>query len=106
VITALLDDATAADRARAACEATEGRWQDAARVGMDDAELAGAATRLLEIAATALRETPDHSWLARQVEGYLERWTARGRCPGDDPLTGITGLSSVHSNANQGDEQS
>jgi len=106
VITALLDDATAADRARAACEATEGRWQDAARVGMDDAELAGAATRLLEIAATALRETPDHSWLARQVEGYLERWTARGRCPADDPLAGVAGLSSVHTNGNLGDEPS
>ena len=39
VIAALLDDETAADQARAACRATEGRWQDAARVGMDDAEL-------------------------------------------------------------------
>ena len=32
---------------------------------------------------------PDHTWLAGQVEGYLERWTARGRCPADDPLAGF-----------------
>jgi len=29
--------------------------------------------------------------LANQVEGYLERWTARGRCPADDPPPGIDG---------------
>jgi glutamate--cysteine ligase len=106
VIAALLDSETAADQARAACRATEGRWQDAARVGMDDPDLATAATRLLEIAASALRDTPGHTWLAGQVEGYLERWTARGRCPADDPLAGVTGLSSVHSNGNLGDEPS
>jgi glutamate--cysteine ligase len=106
VIAALLDDAAAADRARDACRATEGRWRDAARVGMDDVELSQAATRLLEIAATALHCAPEHTRLAGQVEGYLERWTARGRCPADDPLAGSTELSSVHSAGTLGDEPS
>jgi len=106
VIAALLDDESAADLARQACQATEGRWRDAARAGLDDVELSAAATRLLEIAATALRGRPDHTWLAGQVEGYLERWTARGRCPADDPLTGSTELSTVYGNGNLGDEPS
>jgi glutamate--cysteine ligase len=106
VIAALLDDESAADQARHACRATEGRWRDAARVGMDDVELAGAANQLLEIAAATLRGMPDHVWLAGQVEGYLERWTARGRCPADDPLAELTDLSSAQSNGNLGDEPS
>jgi glutamate--cysteine ligase len=106
VIAALLDDETAADQARHVCAPTEGRWRDAARVGMDDAELARAATRLLEIAARGMRGVPANAWLAGQVEGYLERWTARGRCPADDPLAGFTGPTSVRNNGIQGDQPS
>jgi glutamate--cysteine ligase len=106
VIAALLDDETAADRARHACAPIEGRWRDAARAGMDDAELARAATRLLEIAVGALRAAPANTWLAGQVEGYLDRWTARGRCPADDPLAGFAGPTSLRSNGTQGDEPS
>ena len=106
VIAALLDDETAADRARHACAPVEGRWRDAARAGMDDAELARAANRLLEIAVGALRAAPATTWLAGQVEGYLDRWTARGRCPADDPLAGFTGPTSLRSNGTQGDEPS
>jgi glutamate--cysteine ligase len=107
VMAALLDDETAADQARHACAPTEGRWRDAARVGMDDAELARAAVRLLEIAVSSLRRSPDNTWLAGQVEGYLQRWTASGRCPADDPLAGFTGPTGVHSsNGSQGDQPS
>jgi glutamate--cysteine ligase len=106
VIAALLGDETAADQARAACASTEGRWRDAARVGMEDAELARASTRLLQIAVDALHAMPDHTWLAGQVEGYLDRWTARGRCPADDPLAGFADPTSLRSNGNQGDEPS
>jgi glutamate--cysteine ligase len=73
---------------------------------MDDTELARAATRLLEIAAGALRAVPANTWLAGQVEGYLDRWTARGRCPADDPLAGFTGPTCLRSNGTQGDEPS
>ena len=84
VIGALLDDAGAAEQARSACAPVEGRWRDAARVGLDDAELRRAADRTLRVAAAALHRRPDHSPLAEQVEAFLERWTARGRCPADD----------------------
>jgi glutamate--cysteine ligase len=85
VIAVLLADSSAADDALAACAPVEGRWRDAARVGLDDAELCRAADRTLRIAAAALRRRPDHGELAGQVEAYLERWTERGRCPADDP---------------------
>lgn len=84
VITALLDDAAAADLARQACEPIDGRWRDAARSGLDDPAVAIAATGVLEIAATALRRRPENTPIAKEVEAYLERWTARGRCPADD----------------------
>lgn len=85
VIAALLDDDSAADDARAACAPAEGRWRDAARVGLNDAEIRRAAQRTLRVAAAALRRRPDHGPLATQLEAYLERWTERGRCPADDP---------------------
>ena len=94
VIGALLDDHSAGHQARDACAPTEGRWLDAARHGMDDPTLAKAAGAVLEAAARALRRAPDNAWLAGQVEGYLELWTARGRCPADDPLDAV--ISSPH----------
>jgi glutamate--cysteine ligase len=85
VIGVLLDDCAAAQEARDSCAPVQGRWRDASRVGMDDADLRRAANRTLCAAATALHRRPDHEQLAGQVEAYLERWTAQGRCPGDDP---------------------
>ena len=35
------------------------------------------------LGAYALDAVDDHE--RRQVEAYLERWTAQGRCPADDP---------------------
>ena len=83
VISALLGDAGAADRALDACAPTFGRWRDAARVGMDDPEIARAARETLLIAASSLERTK-LSRPAQDVHGYLERWTDRGRCPADD----------------------
>lgn len=84
VVGTLLDDATAAQQAMDACAPTAGRWRDAARAGLDDAELARAATRTLHAAAASLEGTKQ-AWLAQDVAGYLDRWTTRGRCPADDP---------------------
>jgi glutamate--cysteine ligase len=83
VISALLGDAGAADQALQACAPTSGRWRDAARVGMDDPEIARAARETLLIAAASL-ERADLFASAQDVHGYLERWTDRGRCPADD----------------------
>jgi glutamate--cysteine ligase len=91
VIGALLEDSVAAENARDACAPIEGRWHDAARVGLDDGDLRRAANRTLQAAAGSLRRQSDTAQLAGQVEGYLERWTAQGRCPADDP-PGLSGL--------------
>ena len=78
----LLDDDTAGDAARAACEPVGGRWRDAALHAVADPALQAAATGCLEAAAGALGATP----LGEAVAGYLDRWTSRGRCPADDLL--------------------
>ena len=85
VIAALLVDARAADRALAACVPAHGRWREAARLGMDDPVLARGATTLLTLAADSLRSDPHTRRFAGHVEGYLQRWTLRGRSPADDP---------------------
>jgi glutamate--cysteine ligase len=103
VIAAVLDDEDAADGARAAVEPVAGRWREAARVGLDDPELRRAAARTLHVAAAALRRRPDHGELAGQVDAYLERWTARGRCPADDPPQLTSDQDTI---SEQGDEPS
>jgi len=85
VATAVLDDDVAADAARAACAPVEGRWRDAARQATADAELARAAKGCLQAAIEALPRLGAPG-LARETAGYLERFTARGRCPADDLL--------------------
>jgi glutamate--cysteine ligase len=106
VIGALLDDSSAAITAREACASTEGRWRDAARVGLDDPTFAGAATAVLAAAATALRRAPEHTGFADQVEEYLERWTARGRCPADDPPEALTAAAVFNNTDPVGDDPS
>jgi glutamate--cysteine ligase len=93
VAAAVLDDDRAADRARAACAAVEGRWTDAARMATSDIALARAAQGCLEAAAEALPRmgAPE---LAVAVLAYVERYPARGRCPADDLLDAYaTGVS-------------
>ena len=89
VIAGLLSDAAAADQARADCEPVEGRWRAAAQLGVTDHELFRSANGVLQTAVEALRRDPANSELAAKVERYRERWTARGRCPADDPPTGV-----------------
>lgn len=85
VAAALLDDDAAADAARSACQPVEGRWLDAARCATRDPALARAANSCLEAAMAALPRmgAPE---LAGETALYLERFTARGRCPADDVL--------------------
>jgi len=86
VITSLLDDDAAGQLALEITGPVRGRWRDAARLGMADPMLARAAVELLGLAATVLAREPRDRRLAGQVEGYLERWTARGRSPADDTV--------------------
>jgi hypothetical protein len=62
----------------------------------------------MRVAAAALDRRPDHQYLATQVEAYLERWTARGRCPADDPPEAGNGQSANDqiTTSEQGDEPS
>ncbi len=62
------------------------RWEDAARIGLDHPAVAAAATELLSIARTALPDLGAGDALAELVDSYVDRWTARGRCPADDRL--------------------
>ncbi len=85
VAAALLDDDLAADAAREACAPVEGRWTDAARLATSDPALARAAAGCLEAAVSALPRLGAAS-LVPAVEGFAERFTARGRCPADELL--------------------
>jgi glutamate--cysteine ligase len=57
VVAALLADDRALDAAREACEPVEGRWFDAARLGLADPDIAQAAERVLGAASSALDRT-------------------------------------------------
>ncbi len=85
VLAALLGDPVAGDRARELCGSTRGRWWEAARLGLADPVLARSAGAVLTLAAEILHRRPDTARFAGQVEGYLQRWTLRGRSPADDP---------------------
>jgi glutamate--cysteine ligase len=104
VIAGLLGDATAADQARADCAPTRGRWRAAAQVGVSDTDLFRSANSVLLTAVDALRRDRTNDPIADQVESYLERWTARGRCPADDPPpgSGANGGSANHGTAGAG----
>ena len=83
---ALLDDPVCRDAAAAAVVPVTGRLEQAIRLGASDPPLRRAAGTCLEAAADALRRDPGTTGLAGGVEAYLERFTARGRCPADDVL--------------------
>ncbi len=104
VVAALLEDGLTWQLARDACAPVEGRWRDAARLGVGDPELGRAAEKVLTAAVSALRASPDTAVLASQVEGYLDRWTARRRCPADDPPDSATSETGPGNGNGQGDE--
>jgi glutamate--cysteine ligase len=73
VVAALLDDDRALDEARAACEPVDGRWRDAARLGLADPALAAAAARVAETAARALSRTDLSATARATVLDLLDR---------------------------------
>jgi ergothioneine biosynthesis glutamate--cysteine ligase EgtA len=77
VTATLMDDPVAAGRAADACAPVAGRWSDAARLGLADADLRTAAVGCL---TAALDATPP----ALHVEvGLLLELVSRGKSPGD-----------------------
>lgn len=86
VLTALVNDPRAADLAREATAPARDRWHTAARLGLADPELSRAARRCFEAALTALPRLAAEPDLVRLVDGFTERYVARGRSPADDVL--------------------
>jgi glutamate--cysteine ligase len=95
VVAALMDDDRAADTALEACEGLAGQWLGAAREGTADPVLRRAAQTCLLAAAIALRDGGQPR-PAAAVEGYVERWTSRGRTPADDVLDQVTAGVPTH----------
>ncbi|HEY5987841.1 MAG TPA: ergothioneine biosynthesis glutamate--cysteine ligase EgtA, partial [Streptosporangiaceae bacterium] len=101
VVTALLDDPVAAERAMAAAEVLwcdgdgQSAWLRAARQGPADAGIAAASVRCFEAAGGALGRlgAPEH--VRRAVIDFTERYVVRGRCPSDDRLDEARGAGEI-----------
>jgi glutamate--cysteine ligase len=93
LVAALLDDPTARATATAAAENATAGHRDAlgvaARAAMADPVLRRAGLCFVETAAAALRRA-GHPALATEVQGFGERYPARGRCPADDLTDDLT----------------
>jgi glutamate--cysteine ligase len=83
VVAALLDDRHALDAARAACEPVEGRWLDAARLGLADPALATAAAQVFDVASRALGRTDLSAAARAAVIDVVDRRLRRGAGPKD-----------------------
>jgi glutamate--cysteine ligase len=98
VVAALIEDPLAAEAAAEATEPAAGRWRQAARLGLADPVLAGAARRCFEAARDALPRL-GASALVPLVDDYTERFVARGRCPADVAVENPLDLTSGGSGA-------
>ncbi|WP_020576586.1 ergothioneine biosynthesis glutamate--cysteine ligase EgtA [Actinopolymorpha alba] len=87
VLTALVDDVQAGDRALAATESVADAWLDAARHGLDHPGLARAAVHCFDAALDALRRQRVDPALLDLVAAFLHRYVERRRCPADDELS-------------------
>jgi glutamate--cysteine ligase len=86
VVAALVEDARAADSARAACEPVAGRQEEAARDALRSPVLRRAAEECFVAAIEALPRLGVQGDLLHQVERYAETHVVAGRCPADDLL--------------------
>ena len=86
VLTALLNNEVAAERAAEATQPVRHRWQDAARLGLADPGLARSALSCFEAALDALPLLGADPALLALVGRFTERYVARGRSPADDAL--------------------
>ena len=83
VIAALLSDTVVMGKARESCEPAEGRWTEAARLGLADQPLARAAATLFELACDRLTDLGAPRWVADDLVDMTQRQVLRGLCPAD-----------------------
>ncbi|GAA5020462.1 glutamate-cysteine ligase family protein [Actinopolymorpha pittospori] len=93
VLTALVDDPRAGERALAAVEPVADAWWNAARNGLDHPGLARAAQCCFEAALDALHRQGADPALIDLVESYRLRYVLRRRCPADDDLDPLRHVS-------------
>jgi glutamate--cysteine ligase len=96
VIAALLADPAVTAAAREACVPTVGRWLPAARRGLRDDTLAGAAIAVFELACQALPALDAPAEVQLLVEEITEHRVRRGRCPADDLSSAMAGSTRLH----------
>jgi glutamate--cysteine ligase len=97
VVTALADDARAADAALAAAEPVwdrsddaHGPWLRAAQSGPADPLIGQASRRCFEAAGSALARLDAPAAVRRAVTDFTERYVLKDRCPADDQLDGVS----------------
>jgi glutamate--cysteine ligase len=92
LVTALVGDPVAADRAREAlCPVAGPDWVTvAARNGLSDPVLAKAVLGCFEAAGDALASTP-FVGLREELTAFVARYPDRARCPADDTLAELAG---------------
>jgi glutamate--cysteine ligase len=88
VVSALMDDHRAAERVAAVLSVLpmpqrSEDWLRAAHHGLADAELARAALACVDIALTSLMGSRLPDWILASVVDFVQRYTARRRCPAD-----------------------
>ncbi|MCZ9880187.1 ergothioneine biosynthesis glutamate--cysteine ligase EgtA [Arthrobacter sp. B2a2-09] len=89
IVTALMDDQRAADLAAEACAPLaplSDPVRTAARHGLADPLLASAALDCAEAALMALSRSGADAATRSRTEEFVDRYTARGRCPADERL--------------------
>jgi glutamate--cysteine ligase len=88
VVTALLEDPVASERARAATAGwdpfTAAPWLRAARAGLSEPDLAMAAVTCFDAALDGLGRLSAPSDMCAAVAEFIDRYVARQRCPADD----------------------
>lgn len=89
MVMALMEDEDAADAAAAACAPAAllpGAMRTAARDGLTNPVLASAALDCAEAALMALPRLGADAVTRARTEDFVERHTARGRCPADERM--------------------
>jgi len=91
VVTVLLNDPAARDRALAAAAPVAGKWATAARRATSDPTFARAGVGTLAAAAAGMRRAGLPAELVTATEEYADRYPGRGRSPADDLLDAWAG---------------
>ncbi len=99
VVSTLMNDAGIADDVLAAVASVEGRWEDAARYGLADDDLAKSAQTCISLARDSLASSRDPSKVLRDIDEFIEVYPSRGRCPADDLLDDPSHLGALISEA-------